>query len=693
MARYSGADYVAAFFKSVFGFVIAVLMGLTFDSIFLFLITVAFFVFMPFQDEEAEQGINSLIFGSLLIIILFLSGLDPPLGLGFEVGGSWEATSFIWPILIMLWFGVSFVASIPTRMDQWTGLGEMKLFAWASLGLSSLVILLVLRPWTWSPVAIIFSGFWIIAALAGSAGDIGSRHALGVIFVTISLAVFASQAGANVVGEQVFGAWWPDVNMFSSQVFGPITDVFSQFGGGFSSAWQLITNPAGFAQSMLNGTYQRDPTTGLAGAYGVDIEEFRVTPIYLYQPFQAVVKVNNKGSFEADNVNVGLMLGGGAPDKLRITRLGFGEGKNPDITCFFEKGEENILQFLGLQEDTLIEDCWQWVNEDERLLKTEIGQVFFPSKGATCEQLEELYTGLVSKETTTAAKSALETATGIDLGKPKTERPSIPLKAYVEYDYSVDSQLPMEFISRGEWDRLLKEGKTIRQAKKAAALTNAPVQLNIDALEQPIREGTSHFVGVALVTGQKGGVLTDAVISIDIPVEITGPRPDLTVRCTMDKVEVIEGGEKKIVDREPTKVTIGDIVRITWKDLSKTGYSAYCQLDPYPAEGSMTAPTKTLLVTARANYTFQSFKEILTKVEFGGGCCTDGDCPGDQKCSREPGRTGTCGPAVSLEDCDKLGEEGCKARSDCMWVPSSGIGYECTRKVSPAFEADSGIPA
>ncbi len=71
---------------------------------------------------------------------------------------------------------------------------------------------------------------------------------------------------------------------------------------------------------------------------------------------------------------------------------------------------------------------------------------------------------------------------------------------------------------------------------------------------------------------------------------------------------------------------------------------------------------------------------VKTKIVW---CCRKEDCPGDQKCSREEGKIGICGGPASLEDCDDLDEDGCKARSDCMWVPSATEGYECVYKESP----------
>ncbi|MFQ5647941.1 MAG: hypothetical protein ACE5FW_01780, partial [Candidatus Aenigmatarchaeota archaeon] len=496
--------------------------------------------------------------------------------------------------------------------------------------------------------------------IAGFFSTASTRPTTGFLMLGAATIIFGLGPGTQEFGQALLGQWFPAVYKGVSTTFEPLTDAFGQMTGTLGTAFQLLVNPMGFAQRIMNGTYTTDPATGLKGAFGLEIEEFRTTPIYIGQPYSAIVKLKNKGAFEAEKVVVAILPGEKSPkEKIPSLKLYPGDVlKDMRARILVEQAEkvgqeEAVKQLEGLKLFHIPEGlkfsggidlaglgfstegacyggtaCWQFVGD---VVKLDVRQLFFESKGVSCASLVRY-----------------------DLHKQ-----FLPLRTIVQYDYKIHSSLAIEFISTGEWDRLVAEELLITQQKKPASLDNAPVRLNIDTLEQPIREGTPLFLGLEL-TPVKGEVL-DPVIQLDVPAELNLDYKN----CLPQEVTRKEGDSI--------------IFNFTGKD---PPYLVYC---PLPPMTGMTEATQTLTVRANADYTFVKTKHTAEKVEFGAiQCCKeDKDClyaPAGQKCDKT---TNICGkvvevPAVGLgsskycEDVRKgscqLGEGNCKA-GECDTQP------------------------
>jgi hypothetical protein len=122
------------------------------------------------------------------------------------------------------------------------------------------------------------------------------------------------------------------------------------------------------------------------------------------------------------------------------------------------------------------------------------------------------------------------------------------------------------------------------------------------------------------------------------------------------------------------------MVRIAWKE-PPAGNAIYCQ---FPALTGMEAPTKTYLIKASAEYTYIKTKEIITKIEFGGGCCFDNDCAGKLECTWETGmnHTGVCTPSGTTADLPN-------ANTQLASLPGVLTGYKNRyTQILPAFYSD-----
>ena len=610
---YTTNELIKAGGKAFFGLIIAITIISVFDSWTLGIVAAAALVFIPFPNEDTEKIINLVLLGLLLAFILF-SGFGS--GLGLDLGVN---VTFFWTLLI---FAVEIAISI-----EYKGWSKWLYTVPLVIAIGSLY---ALQPWNWTLSATIFIAVWVVMLLGGSStilsGNPSSKAGIGMVFFVVVFFIFASGVGTQEVGSAFFGEWWPTVYQTGSQIFGPLGDAWSQLTGGLGTGLQLITNPMAFAQQIMNGTYGRDTTTGLAGAYGVEIERFTSTPVYIGQPYSLSMMVKNKGAFEAESVTANISLGEKPPKGITMDKLGF-VSKDGEQQCNEKECTLNLVE------------------GSEKMAKLDLRQVFFQSSGFSCPVVEEY----------------------------DVKERFVPIKGYVQYDYEVESQLPIEFMSKSEWDRRVREGKLVTQSKKPSTITNAPVKLSIDTLEQPIREGNKFYAGILLGSAKKNGkIIPPVTVDAEIPEGFRFAGNGVKDSCSPNT------GVKK----DGTNI-------YTWTFTGEP-YLVLCQ---FKAMENMGEPTRTFLVKANASYTFSETKDLVTKLEFGGvACCEkDGDCPTGETCENNEcttmkegvwedprGKEGFCSDwkstmynslntnqkAIYKEKC-QLGWGGCSSDSDC----------------------------
>ncbi|MBU0530814.1 MAG: hypothetical protein KKC05_04025, partial [Nanoarchaeota archaeon] len=528
--RRTPAQHVVVAWKEwvqvIFAIVIGIEMFVVFDSFFLMLITLAFFFYIP----RAPRA-NTWIFISVMIVIPFLAFANSAsMGLGLEMGESFY-------------------------------------------------------PWEWNSAAIIFMGMWLLAFVAGLEGsDIESRQVMGLILIFTSFFIFSIGIGTQEVGQAFFGPWWPTVYTGAADLFEPMSEAWSQLQQTMGLGWKMFTDPYGYAQGIVSGNYVRDPTTGLEGAYGVEIESFTSTPIFIEAPFSLSMIVKNKGAFEADNVRVAIFSTQKAAreertigDYVPIQALGdvhipFALGDRIPVEAYGFDDTDNTNAFAcnmgvcggGLFEDNMDDEGLGKQTFD--LEKLDSRQLLFKSDhGVSCETILEYE--LTDK--------------------------FIPIMGMVQYEYSIYSTLDMSIMSKDEWNRQIADGSLETQYKKPSKLTNAPVRLNIDTLEQPIREGTPFFIGLSLLSAQgDNSDVTNATVRLEYPQSFN------LLTCVPQ-----------------ASSSLGNVV--TWNDF-KPYVPAYCQ---FSGVKGLDSPSETFLIRANASYTFSKWKTLNTKFEFGGKDC------------------------------------------------------------------------
>ncbi|MBI4020842.1 MAG: hypothetical protein HY369_01225 [Candidatus Aenigmarchaeota archaeon] len=598
-----GMELMRQWIKVLFSILLGIAFIMVFQSWFLAIMTWTFLFFIPSADKETELAFSRGIFNWGMLLLLFFAFFQSELlGLGLQplnfsdtiFGEGSEIGSFIgsvgpWVLLLLL-LVKGLMSFAPAGKAE-----EPHALMWITEVLIFLFIvglIVVLQIWNWPAETIIFIGIWAMAYVSGSAGDQESRQTIGVIMIMIAFVIFSLGIGQQAVGGALFGQWWPTLYQGISAVTAPLGQVFQDLSSLFGDAFFLITNPTGYAQAIINGSFQTDPETGLRGAFGVEILDASTSPLFAEQPYTATVKIQNKGSFEGRNILLTLRPGANAP-------------KETGATPFADEDKATLADLGFFADPPLIEcslsACTQWVDgqEENELAKLDLRQISYNSDGVSCA----------------------------DVVRFDLHAKFLPLVATVTYDYEVDSTLGLEFISEAEWDRLVAEGKVKPQIKKPASLKNAPVFLNIGTLEQPIREGTTHRIDFNLLPVSTTGKIQDGIIHVEFPATL---------------------GLPKFCLPEPSRTVLeGGILGYYWEDSSvfNNNYYIACEfagLDFAAAE--LAGPSHTVVIRANASYRYEESRPFLpAKLEFGGvqccetgGECVTGYCRSDNTCGELP---------------------------------------------------------
>lgn len=562
---YDFENFVKAWARSAFGVFIAFAFWWAFDSFFLGFMALAFFFFVPISNVKAENAVNRIIFGALMILLLFWAfgfGFSDTLGLGLSTGAGGFGTGG----------GILFALFVVAAGFYSFGSGRAKTIG----GIAALVFffaaVFVSQPWNWNTSALIFMGVWLMSLIVGMASDPQTKAAVGVFIIAVSFIIYTGGTGTQEVGTAFFGQWWPTVHNYWSQISEPIYNAIQPLWGTIGSAWQLMTNPVGYATQLMNGSYATNPL-GQTGVHGVDITDFTVTPAYVNQPFVISATFKNNGASKATDVRAKLEID---TSKLHVYS---GSTDTKGLTDIKDIGVNDNDQRVG----------------DGTMEKIGMAQnIFTSNSGITCD--------MVNKYSST---------NGVNL-RSKV----IPLKLATTYNYQSDSHVSIEFISQSEWNRLSNENK-LQLKDVQSQYSSAPVKFPIGTagLKQPILAGFQQFnIGLRLdAEAMNSKVVRVMKVELYYPADFA-----LKGKCTPEGNPGDAGNGKK---------------KVVWNNLQGEGTKImFCNFDFLGNDKMGSAATKTYEITAHADYQFSNWRTAEMKLEFGGVCCSYKDCLDGQVC-------------------------------------------------------------
>lgn len=451
----------------------------------------------------------------------------------------------------------------------------------------------------------IFIYIWIISFLAGIFSSPESLPNIGMIVLILTTVIFGLGPGAQNMGIALFGQWWPTIHNTVSEFTKPLGDLFYQLGQTFGQTFFLLTNPTGFAQQITEGTYVENPT-GLTGAYGLEINNLQVDNIYVGEPFSIRFELSNKGAFDARNVELSIWT------------------NVEDFEYLKDETEETKDLLRSKKPEKVNHIDWYKYNYKSQP---------FAGKKIFRQDIKPIFLfGKIGCEGQAKIKKLLGITTG---GGASIREKFIPFRVNVKYDYEVYSNLDVEILSQQEWDSRVRSG-LLQRGQKVSRISTAPVKLSIGAMDQPIREGLPMFIGFNM-SSEEGlrSKIGKAKLRAEFPDGFL-PEDVQKIKCT----------EKK---NEPRFIEDKGKVILEWELEEDEPKDVFCF---FPAP-EIDAPSKTFVISASANYTFERWERKDTLVNFL-DACERGET--EAVATPEKGDAEYC---KSQGRCKEVGEGGC----------------------------------
>ncbi len=297
--------------KAIIKFVGILLLSIGFLSIYPFAGLVALFlgyISMPVKVrvKEEEQSYNNAVGFSRMILGLLLAVF-----IYYVLGGDsvLKASMFL--------IALGFFLAVPERSEEIPGnrkdiviINNLGKYSDGSALLSFIfiifgVIIGVSQLPAWSATQIIFGSVGLVGALTAFRSHAAERGAMGAPIVALLLITLSTSYPA-LLGESIFGAWWPSVDSFFTTTFGPIGEAWESAAGGMGSAFSMVTNPTAYYEQEMQR--QQSSANVKSGGTTKSIEvsgEFLINNVP-EQPLLASATLENKGEFRATNINVTL---------------------------------------------------------------------------------------------------------------------------------------------------------------------------------------------------------------------------------------------------------------------------------------------------------------------------------------------------------------------------------------------------
>ncbi|MFH0929565.1 MAG: hypothetical protein V1818_04425 [Candidatus Aenigmatarchaeota archaeon] len=352
-------------------------------------------------------------------------------------------------------------------------------------------------------IHIVFYLIFALSLLVGISAGPEARPAMGVMTIMIALFIF-STTYTGVVGQAIFGYWWPQVQSATESIFVPLDDMLFQAQTGMADAWLMITNPqAAIAKQQQDKQASVSKTTG--SKRSIEVSRFELFSALL-DPNQETlignIELENSGEFNADYINLDIEAFWKRTTASNVepeTSVGSLE----PITCSSDSGSP--------VEST---DSCYW------------GRVIYPTeiKFATFKFSRDGWGELGyccpvdAENCDTPTSSCSPGAVYAHSGE------TVKVRASYNYNYNVNVSIPIDVIPLNEYYRLL-QAREIKLEELISEYTGGPVKATIYCQRQPIRDGEETLIRVSLKNEGRGNITFVDDLKIYVPQILNDEQP------------------------------------------------------------------------------------------------------------------------------------------------------------------------
>ncbi|TRZ54684.1 hypothetical protein D4Q76_01945, partial [archaeon] len=629
---FSKGEYFGAF-KAIIKFVGIMLLSWGFLSIYPFAGLIALFfgyISMPVKVrvKEEEQtynnavGFSRMILGIMLaIFILNVLGGDNSLKIPMFL----IALGFFFAIPeaseeIPKGAGVQIINYLGKKGDSFAAISGLLILLGVVLGALQLT-------W-WSATWIIFVSVGLVGAFTAFRSHAAERGTMGAPIVALLLITLSTSYPA-LLGESIFGAWWPSVESSITSITAPLGDAWTQASSGMGSAFSMVTNPSAYyeqqmAQQQASANIKSGGTTKSIEVSG----DFLINSVP-EQALLASATLENKGEFKATNINVILkQLQTKSKDRGVLS-------PKPDVAYKFVTCSGVTPSKTNSDGDTC---TWKEpsYNGDMKLMTFTYG-VDYTESGVKKSGWGDIgkcdcavgsdKSGCISTTDDIngckycygdAAKTTKCAASGGIIEYPYAGK-TISVGFGYSFDYIVNVSLGLQLMQSETLNDLLLK-KQIRLQDVEAQYSGGPVRASIWTMKQPVRANEDTLAVITILNQGTGTVKSGAEYVLTIPFVSGMKAEDLKItevsssglNCgniitPVDDVSKLKDGKGRVKKTDSYELHCN-----LEKDLGKQKDAKYGFIFNYNIP--KTVDSKTVLFVGNVNYQYQNSYSKETQI-------------------------------------------------------------------------------
>ncbi|MBU3957883.1 MAG: hypothetical protein KKB25_02325 [Nanoarchaeota archaeon] len=609
---FSKGEYFGAF-KAIIKFVGILLLSWGFLSIYPFAGLIALFlgyISMPVKVrvKEEEQTYNNAVGFSRMILGIMLS-----IFILNVLGGDSALKIPMFLIALGFFFAIPEASEeIPkgtgVNIINYMGKGGSDAFAFVSGLLILIGVALGMMQLVWgSATWIIFGSVGLVGAFTAFRSHAAERGTMGAPIVALLLITLSTSYPA-LLGESIFGAWWPSVESSITSITAPLGDAWTQASSGMGSAFSMVTNPTAYyeqqmAQQQASANIKSGGTTKSIEVSG----DFLINNVP-EQPLLASATLENRGEFKATNI------------KATLTQL---QTKSKDRGVLSPQPDV-AYKFVTCSGATPTEtnsagDTCTWpepsYNGDMKLMTFTYGDknvwgdigkcvCAVGSDKSGCIPTDDDINGCKYCYTNDAKTAKCADSGGI-IEYPYAGK-TVSVGFNYSFDYIVNVSLDLQLMQSDTLNDLLLK-KQIRLQDVEAQYSGGPVRASIWTMKQPVRAGEDTLAVITILNQGAGTVKSGAEYVLTIPF-ISGMKAE--------DLKITEVSSSGLKCENPVAKTDSYELRCNLeKDLGKQKDAKYGFIFSYN-NIPKTVDSKTVLFVGNVNYEYQNSYAKETQITW-----------------------------------------------------------------------------
>jgi hypothetical protein len=368
----------------------------------------------------------------------------------------------------------------------------------------------------------IFFVVWLLSLIMGYSAGPEGRPAIGILMIFVALFAFSGMY-TGVVGQAVFGYWWPQVESFGETFLGPLNEAWAQAQSGMGDAWLMMTNPVAYSLQMQQRQLAVKSVVQEGGSVlSIENTMFNLMPsipgtLEPTEPIIGTLEFTNSGEYESDYLQLDVYASFKDSKTQNSKSTVVGTFKGDTISC-----GGGAASVLGKIATCIWEGTYDTSDELYPIYREE-------TKMANFIYVQDGWKDTSNQVDLSKIKEVDVDANPVDPASEETQidtyeyaGQSVKVNANITYKYRVNVSIPIEVIDSETYLKLV-QNRQIQLIDLTSQYTGGPVKATLNSQRQPLRAGDStEYIMIANIYNDGLGIIKSIEgFTIKIPSSLT----------------------------------------------------------------------------------------------------------------------------------------------------------------------------